>query len=81
VHGHQEYGYPLSWPTSPTGRGLGYHSMGAEHGYDWGHLHCPGEPIKAQLPAILARALVLAGLPRPALEVAPWRPTLPSKRS
>jgi hypothetical protein len=62
VHGHQEYGYPLTLAHDPTGRGLGYHSMGAEHGYDWGHLHCPGEPIKAQLPAILARALVLAGL-------------------
>jgi hypothetical protein len=63
VHGHQQYGYPLQLAHDPTGRGLGYHSMGAEHGYDWGHLHCPGEPIKAQLPAILARALVLAGLP------------------
>jgi hypothetical protein len=79
VHGHQQYGYPLTLAHDPTGRGLGYHSMGAEHGYDWGHLHCPGEPIKAQLPAILARALVLAGLPRPAQEVLTWRPTRTSK--
>jgi len=63
VHGHQQYGYPLQLAGSPTGRGLGYHSMGAEHGYNWGHLHCPGESIKAQLPTILARAQVLAGTP------------------
>lgn len=58
--GHRQYGYPLTLAGSPTGKGLGYHSMGAEHGYDWGHLHCPGEPIKAQLPGILARAQQLA---------------------
>lgn len=56
ARGHQQYGYPLQLAGSPDGRGLGYHSMGAEHGYNWGHLHCPGEPIKAQLPEILARA-------------------------
>jgi hypothetical protein len=61
LRGHQERGYPLQLATSPTGRGLGHHSMGAENGYDWGHSHCPGEPIKAQKPAILARALQLAG--------------------
>jgi hypothetical protein len=63
LRGHQEYGYPLQLASSPTGLGLGHHSMGAENGYDWGHSHCPGEPIKAQKPAILARALVLAGSP------------------
>jgi hypothetical protein len=61
VRGHQQYGYPLILAGTPLGRGLGYHSMGAENGYDWGHLHCPGEPIKAQLPTILARALALTG--------------------
>jgi hypothetical protein len=61
IRGARQYGYPLTLAHDPTGRGLGYHSMGAEHGYDWGHLHCPGEPIKAQLPAILARAQHLAG--------------------
>jgi len=53
---HQRYGVPLQLAKSPADRGLGYHSMGAEHGYDWGHRDCPGEPIKAQLPIILARA-------------------------
>jgi hypothetical protein len=61
MRGHQQYGYPLTLAHDPTGRGLGYHSMGAEHNYNWGHLHCPGEPIKAQLPTILSRAQQLAG--------------------
>jgi len=61
ARGHQQYGYPLTLAGTPAGKGLGYHSMGAEHGYDWGHLYCPGEPIKAQLPAILARAQQPAG--------------------
>lgn len=54
---HREYGVPLQLATSPAGRGLGYHSMGAETGYNWGHSSCPGEPIKAQLPKVLARAI------------------------
>lgn len=54
---HRQYGVPLQLTSTPTGRGLGYHGMGAENGYDWGHLHCPGEPIKAQLPKVLARAI------------------------
>lgn len=58
---HREYGVPLQLAGSPTGRGLGYHSMGAENGYDWGHSACPGEPIKAQLPLILARAIEIVG--------------------
>lgn len=60
AHGHAVYGYPLTLAGSPTGKGLGYHSMGAEHGYNWGHLDCPGPAIKAQLPAILARAIQIA---------------------
>lgn len=51
-----EYGVPLQLADHPNGRGLGYHSMGAENGYNWGHSSCPGEPIKAQLPEILRRA-------------------------
>lgn len=54
---HREYGVPLRLAKSPAEQGLGYHSMGAEHGYNWGHDDCPGEPIKAQLPLILARAI------------------------
>lgn len=53
---HVEWGFPLQLATSPAGYGLGYHSMGAEHGINWGHLHCPGEAVKEQLPEMLARA-------------------------
>lgn len=52
---HQVYGVPLQTTTSPTGRGLGHHSMGA----DWGHRQCPGPPIIAQKPEIVSRALAL----------------------
>jgi hypothetical protein len=52
---HQVYGVPLQTTTSPTGRGLGHHSMGA----DWGHRECPGTPIIQQKPAIVAKALAL----------------------
>lgn len=57
---HQVYGVPLQLATSPSGMGLGHHSMGAESGVDWGHSMCPGVAIKAQKPAILARAVQLA---------------------
>jgi hypothetical protein len=53
---HAVYGVPLQLATSPSGRGLGHHSMGAESGVDWGHSACPGTAIKNQKPAILARA-------------------------
>lgn len=66
---HQVYGaakVPLQLATSPAGRGLGHHSMGAENGYDWGHSQCPGVAIKAQKPAILARARqIVSGSPTP----------------
>lgn len=52
---HQVHGVPLQTTTSPTGRGLGHHSMGA----DWGHRECPGTPIIQQKPAIVARAAAL----------------------
>jgi hypothetical protein len=54
---HREYGVPLQVATSPSGRGLGHHSMGAESGVDWGHSECPGPAIKAQKPQIVARAI------------------------
>ena len=56
---HQVYGVPLQVTGSPYGRGLGHHSMGAEHGVDWGHSDCPGPAIKAQKPAIVTAALAL----------------------
>jgi len=61
ARGHLVYGYPLQLATSPSGRGLGHHSMGAESGANWGHSECPGAPIKNQKPAILARAIEIAG--------------------
>lgn len=60
ARGHQIYGYPLQLATSPSGRGLGHHSMGAESGVNWGHSNCPGPKIKAQKPLILARAIAIA---------------------
>lgn len=53
---HRDHGVPLQVATSPSGRGLGHHSMGAESGVNWGHSDCPGELIKAQKPAIVALA-------------------------
>lgn len=58
--GHKAHEIPLQLASSPTGRGLGHHSMGAENGYDWGHSACPGPAIKAQKPAILAQAQTIA---------------------
>jgi hypothetical protein len=57
---HAVYGVPLQLASSPSGQGLGHHSMGAESGVDWGHSLCPGVAIKAQKPAILARAIAIA---------------------
>lgn len=51
---HQVYGVPLQATDDVNGRGLGWHGMG---GAAWGgHYDCPGEPIKAQRGAIIARA-------------------------
>lgn len=66
---HRVFGVPLQLAGSPAGKGLGYHSMGAEHGYTWGHPDCPGEPIKAQLPAILARAIEITNGVEPPMSV------------
>lgn len=57
--GVQAYGWPLQATDSPDGAGLGWHGMG---GAAWGgHPDCPGEPIKAQRSAILARAAEILG--------------------
>ena len=54
ARGVREYGWPMQTTDDPNGRGLGWHGMG---GQAWGgHFDCPGEPIKAQRGAILARA-------------------------
>lgn len=55
---HKEYGVPLQVATSPSGRGLGHHSMGSHPGHadDWGHPDCPGSNIINQKSAIVARA-------------------------
>lgn len=55
---HQVYGVPLQSTDSPNGRGLGWHGMG---GAAWGnHPNCPGQPILAQRPEIIARAKQIA---------------------
>jgi hypothetical protein len=60
---HQVYGIPLQLTGRVGTRGLGHHSMGAESGVDWGHDQCPGNIIKGQKPAILARAKeIVAGV-------------------
>lgn len=59
---HREYGdaqVPLQLATSPSGRGLGHHSMGAESGANWGHSQCPGTAMKNQKQAILTRAIAI----------------------
>lgn len=71
VRAHQVYDIPLQIATSPSGRGLGHHSMGAENGVDWGHPQCPGPAIIAQKPEIVARALALADPEKDPAGVAP----------
>jgi len=59
ARGVRDYGWPLQSTDSTSGRGLGWHGMG---GAAWGgHPDCPGQPIKDQRPAILARAAQIAG--------------------
>lgn len=54
ARGVREHGWPLASTDSPAGAGLGWHGMG---GVAWGgHPNCPGQPVLAQRPAILARA-------------------------
>lgn len=56
---HTTYGTPLQATDDPNGEGLGWHGMGGDA---WGgHFDCPGDPIKAQRPRILARANEILG--------------------
>lgn len=58
---HTQYGVPLESTDDVNGRGLGWHGMGGDA---WGgHPDCPGDPIKAQRPAIIARAEAILGGP------------------
>lgn len=57
---YKVYSVPLQSTDDPNGKGLGWHGMG---GAAWGgHTGCPGDAIKAQRPAIIARAKVIAGV-------------------
>lgn len=67
ANGVKVYKWPLQLAGSPSGRGLGYHSMGCNQG--WGHCDCPGPNIINQLPAILERAKqIINGPPAPTVE-------------
>lgn len=70
---HTKYAVPLQSTDDPNGKGLGWHGMG---GAAWGgHTGCPGDPIKAQRPSIIARAKAILGItptkPTPAYEPFP----------
>lgn len=70
---HSTYSVPLASTDDPNGTGLGWHGMG---GAAWGgHYDCPGDPVKAQRPQILARAAQLLGQPAPAPAPAPGSPS------
>ncbi|MFD8839741.1 peptidoglycan-binding protein [Streptomyces griseofuscus] len=61
---HKTYSVPLQSTDDPNGKGLGWHGMG---GATWGgHTGCPGDNIKAQRAAIIARAKELVSPPGPA---------------
>lgn len=67
---HRDEGVRLAvcdnpWAASDAEGGLGYHAMG---GTAWGgHLDCPGDPIVAARPAIVARAQQISS-PTPAAQ-------------
>lgn len=68
---HTEYAVPLQSTDDPNGKGLGWHGMG---GAAWGgHTGCPGDPIKAQRPVIIARAKAILGI-TPAKPAAKYEP-------
>ena len=53
----EHHAVPVSLARSPQGSGLAYHAMGAA---SWGgHLQCPGQPVVAQLPQIIALAIAI----------------------
>lgn len=64
------YAFPLQVTDTPDRPGIGWHGMG---GAAWGnHPACPGDPIRAQRPAIIADVLtLLAGHPPQAPPPAP----------
>lgn len=60
---HVAHDIPLQLTDSPNTGGLGYHAMG---GAAWGgHYDCPGAPVIAQRPAIVARAQQLVTASKP----------------
>lgn len=73
--GHKRYGWPFQLAEKPGDMGLGWHGMG---GTAWGgHPDCPGDARKAQRPAILARARVIADVPPPSQNVPAGAASLP----
>lgn len=67
ARGHMVYGYPLQVTNDPNGFGLCHHSAG---GAAWGgHYDCPGDPIIAQKPQIVARAQEIVNEAMAALDV------------
>ena len=74
---HQTEGIPLVITDDPSKPGLGWHGMGGDN---WGgHIHCPGDPIKAQRGAIIARAKAILGIQDPAPTAPSKPPVVPSK--
>lgn len=64
---HTHYGVPLQATDDVNGHGLGWHGMG---GNAWGgHQGCPGAPIVAQRPQIIAAAAKLVHAPPPEAKV------------
>lgn len=58
---HTTYNVPLQITDDVNVGGLGWHGMGGDA---WGgHFDCPGDPIKAQRGAIIARAQEILGAP------------------
>lgn len=67
---HGVHGVHLQVTDDVNTGGLAYHALG---GAAWGgHYDCPGAPIIAQRPQIVARALEIAGTPAPAGNTPPW---------
>jgi peptidoglycan hydrolase-like protein with peptidoglycan-binding domain len=78
---HKVYGTPVSATDDPNGSGIGWHGMGGDA---WGgHFNCPGEPIKAQRPRIIARVNEILGggtTPVPAPTPQPQPSSLPHQQ-
>ncbi|HEV2347601.1 MAG TPA: N-acetylmuramoyl-L-alanine amidase [Actinocrinis sp.] len=73
---HHQYGVPLQNADAINSAGLGWHGMGGDQ---WGgHPDCPGAPVIAQRPVIIAHAELLLGMggghipPIPARPAPPW---------